>query len=754
MIKRLRFVIVFLVLTLIGALQYAVPFFEEQNQQERAKFKIDVSYESESASANETVPIFVKDYSHVEQGSFFLERQGQEGYQLSPLINTNVDISVVGLIARAKVTQLFTNNTDHWVNGIYVFPLPENAAVDHLEMEIGERKIVGEIHPKQKAKAIYERAKRQGKKASLLSQQRANIFKNSVANIGPGESISVTIEYQQAVAYQSGEFSLRFPTTITPRYTPPGMIEVDDGWTMGAIDTSLVNTSSEDASSVELARDTHQTETDSKKSESAAKLNKVAIRVSLKAGFALDKIASEFHPIHVDEVAENQYEVKLQQNMIANQDFVLEWHVPKSYAPLAAHFSQPFEQSNAKSKIESSDKSSSKNPSSQTEHYGMVMLMPPVEANAQLVLPREVIFIIDTSGSMSGESMQQAKTALSMAIDQLAETDRFNLIEFNSTAHRMWANPKLASLDHKTDAKLFVGELKADGGTEMLSALQLALGNQKRGIQKSSNKESIRQVIFITDGAVGNETQLFEYVNDNLADSRLFTVGIGSAPNSYFMTEAAMMGKGTFTYIGSIDAVQKEMKTLFNKLSNPVLSDLLINFDDDVEFYPSQLPDLYQGEPLMISYKSASKPDKLMVSGNLKNQYWQKGLNLHEGSNQSGLDVLWARRKIAQLERNKVFGQDKDSLDKAIETVAMKHHLVSSMTSLVAVDVIPTALEIAKEARAKAMLPKGMLRGIAMKSANAVGTLPKTATLSELYALLGLILMGVGLCTVIFTRSR
>lgn len=720
MIKRLRFVIVFLVLSLIGALQYAVPFFDGDTQQQRSKFKLDVSYESESA------PVFVKDYRHVKQGSFFLERGGQDGYQLSPLIDTKVDIKVTGLIARAKVTQVFTNDTEHWVNGIYVFPLPENAAVDHLEMEIGERKITGEIHPKQKAEAIYEEAKRQGKKASLLAQQRPNVFKNSVANIGPGESISVTIEYQQSVAYESEQFSLRFPTTITPRYLPSSMSIAEDGWALSQ------------PSSAENHAEYQMEMTAQIENEAAIPLNKVSIKVALDAGFSVENINSEFHPINISEPTEHKYQISLQQNMIANQDFVLKWHVPKSYAPLAAHFVQSFEQS----VFEQTEPDQNE---LVEEHYGMVMLMPPADTNDQLVLAREVIFIIDTSGSMSGESMQQAKMALSMAIDDLADTDKFNLIEFDSIATRMWPHPKLASLDHKTDAKLYVGGLNADGGTEMLSALQLALGNQA-----GSNNESIRQVIFITDGAVGNENQLFEYVNLNLANSRLFTVGIGSAPNSHFMTEAALMGKGTFTYVGSVDAVQQEMKALFSKLKKPVLSDLVINFSDDVEFYPSQLPDLYQGEPLMVSYKSQSKPNQLMVSGNLKNQYWQKALNLTQGAAQTGIDVLWARRKIAQLQRNKVFGHDHASMNSAIEAVAMKHHLVSSMTSLVAVDTTPTALEIAKDARTKSMSPKGSQ----VRKAQTVGSLPKTATSAQLQALIALILMGIGLCTVIFTRSR
>lgn len=719
MIKRIRFAIALFFVCSVGALYYAVPFFAKElnGPQKYSKLSLDVSYESrpsgqdfadDNLTQNNAVArgVWVSDYQEVEQGSFFLERQGFNGYQLAPTLETKVDITVTGLIARAKVTQYFTNTSDEWVNGIYVFPLPETAAIDHLEMHIGDRRIEGQIHPKQKAKAIYEQAKRDGKKASLLTQHRTNLFKNAVANIGPGEQIAVTIEYQQAVPFDNGQFSLRFPTTITPRYLPMSNIESPDvaksGWAMTQ-STYLPSALSND-------------------NEPVGPMNKVSISVALDSGFAIENIKSEHHPINITPQKSNGVRVNLKQDMIANRDFVLHWQPKPSNAPKAAHFTQQTEQG----------------------LYGMVMLIPPQANQNVQSLPREVIFVIDTSGSMSGESMQQAKFALSSAIDNLTINDTFNLIDFDSTANMLWPQSRPVQQINKGEALEYVANLVADGGTEIMSALQLALGRQ----QKKSNSEYVRQVIFITDGSVGNEQQLFEYIHQNIQQSRLFTVGIGSAPNSLFMSEAARMGKGTFTYISSVENVQANMQNLFDKLQNPVLTDLLVNFSHDVSFYPQQLPDLYQGEPILISYHTETPVNTLQVSGQLRNQYWDQSLSLTQSGEQSGLDVLWARRKIAQLGRNKLMGHNVDEVNQAIEDVAMQHHLVSEMTSLVAVDVTPTALAVSQDKQVGNHLPKGLT------PSQSIGSLPQTATPSHLMFLLGLISMSIGLCLTIFTKSR
>ena len=272
----------------------------------------------------------------------------------------------------------------------------------------------------------------------------------------------------------------------------------------------------------------------------------------------------------------------------------------------------------------------------------------------------------------------------------------------------------------------------------MLSALNIALQNTE--IEQSS----LRQIIFITDGAVGNEAELFRYIDKNLKSSRLFTVGIGSAPNSYFMTEAAILGKGTFTYVNNVNAINTQMQALFNKLKKPVLADLQVNFPDNVEFYPTNIPDLYQGEPLVLSYKSDKPINNLLLSGILRSTPWQQHIAVGDGANQTGLSTLWASRKIAQLERNKHKGHDIESTNNSILNVAMQHHLVSSMTSLVAVDITPTATTISKDGRVKNLRPKGQ---------NHSGTLPQTATPAQFYALLAFVFLVIALFIYLFNKN-
>ena len=697
--RRTRGVIALSLLFVTAAVIKATPLFmEDEVTNTTSEFSFDMSYERVSSTQD---LVHVKDYSSVQQGSFFLHSDAASGYFLSPLIDTDVEITITGLIARATVTQAFSNPTQEWLNGIYAFPLPENAAVDKLTMTIGERTIVGEIKPKQKAQKLYQQAKREGKKASLLVQNRPNLFTNSVANIGPGEKVKVTIEYQQAVTFDQGIFSLRFPTTITERYLPakrtiaPNATIGQSGW--GITQPVFNDNAQQDI-------------------ESTPPLHKVALNIALNAGFPLASIESELHPITYQELENNLYHINLKQDMIANQDFVLNWQAKPNQQPSAAHFIQQKGE----------------------DQYGMIMLLPPSNASDTASLPREVIFVIDTSGSMSGTSMEQAKQSLIYAINQLAETDTFNIVQFNSYAKKMANSPLIATPESKQKAIHYVNRLRADGGTEMLAALQLALGKQMPEAQR------LRQVIFITDGSVGNETELFGYIDTTLGRSRLFTVGIGSAPNSYFMTEAAQMGKGTYTYVNSVSAVQQKMEALFTKLTQPMLADLQIDMGQDIEMYPSNLPDLYQGEPLMISYRSTSPTVQMNVSGALRNQYWQQSLDLQQSGQQSGVATLWARRKIAQLERDKYQGQDASAINQQILNLALEHHIVSSMTSLIAIDKTPTAPVASKDSRVKNLRPKGQTTGV----------LPKTATASTLYLIVATLLLMLSLSSVFLTRRN
>ncbi|MEP1444503.1 MAG: VIT domain-containing protein [Paraglaciecola sp.] len=720
MFSLAKFAVVSLVVIAIGALQFAVPAFtSKQNLTANSKTIKTPNQHKNSPLVNQPI----SDIQNPLSGTLYLTKelnaQDKKSYQhaISPVLGTKVDIKVTGIIARTKLTQTFKNAGKDWVDALYVFPLPENAAVDHLLMSVGERKIEGVIKEKTEAKRVYLEAQAQGKKASLIQQQRPNMFSNSIANIGPGETIEVTIEYQQKLHFEHQQFSLRFPMTITPRYMPNSATHAP------LIQPDFPLTPPKTA---------------------------IDLQVNLQTGFEVQDINSEFHPITVKRLSDGSHNIQIKKDSIANQDFVLNWRPELGAIPQSAHFTQLVN----------------------GDEYGLVMLLAPNTTEpAESAQSREVILVLDTSGSMEGDSIKQAKTALLIAIDQLKVTDTFNIIEFNSYAENLWKRPKPATPNYKLEAKHFVNSLSANGGTEMQSALKLAFSQPK-----VNDSTTLRQVIFITDGSVGNEESLMQLIENELADFRLFTVGIGSAPNSYFMTEAAKMGRGTFTYIGSVNQVQQKMLRLLTKLQHPAITDIELHFADTtvntnrkLEFYPNVISDLYKDEPLVISYRlsTTNKEDSehfplsnINLSAQYQQKSWVNDLQLNAQTRLSGLNVLWAKEKISQLTREKrrasmrLNDTEAEQLEykNQITTTALTHHLVSQYTSLVAVDVTATRPSDAKSTnhRVANTLPKGTSN----QQVQLLGRLPQTATPAQLKILIGLFLIGLTICMHLLTKRK
>lgn len=612
-------------------------------------------------------------------------------YTVAPTVETEVAITVNGMVARTRVTQSFHNPGSDFVEGVYVFPLPEKAAVDRLEMRIGSRMIVGEIQEKGAARKTYEQAKSEGRKAALVEQQRPNLFVNSVAHIGPNEMVRITIEYQQSLAYESGRYRLRFPLAITPRYVPmkaPVEALPEEPKAVEASDAPLVQPAFESAAPGTL-------------------VNPVDIAVSIDAGVALADVASSYHDARIDHPDADHVLVSLVKDQEeADHDFELTWSLAPSAAPQAAIFTE---------QVAGRD-------------YGLLMVVPPAPDAAEKAafqsVPREMVLIIDTSGSMQGASIAQAKAAVGEALDRLTERDRFNIVEFNSVTRPMWPAALPATVANVQSARDWVAKLRADGGTEMAPALTFALdGRQAPGV--------LRQVVFMTDGGVGNEDQLFRLIAQRLGASRLFTVGIGSAPNAHFMTKAAQFGRGTFTYIGDVREVHEKMAALFAKIESPVLQDVQVRWADGapVETFPERVPDLYLGEPVMVSASAASFAGTVIVSGMRGTQPWSVALTPSSSPTASGVGALWARAKIASLMDAMRQGGDAEKLRTQVVAVALEHHLVSAYTSLVAVDVTPTApAGTTKTALVHAALPKG-----------SGGAIPQTDTSATLQLLLGLL---------------
>jgi Ca-activated chloride channel family protein len=356
---------------------------------------------------------------------------------------------------------------------------------------------------------------------------------------------------------------------------------------------------------------------------------------------------------------------------------------------------------------------------------------------------------------MNGTSIGQAKEALEFAIDGLAPDDRFNIIEFNSYAKALYREARPATRENRAEARGWVKGLRAEGGTEMALALGLALNG-------SENGERVRQVVFLTDGQVGNEEELFRLIRAKLGDSRLFTVGIGSAPNSHFMTKAASIGRGTFTYIGKVEEVREKMGALFAKLESPVLKGVKIEWPQGVsaESWPAQIPDLYAGEPVVVTVALDRAVGQARVTGMLGAAPWAEALAMGASTPGSGLGALWARDKIGSLEDAVREGASAEETKGRIIELALFHQLVTKYTSLVAIDRTPARPAGAdlKTAAMPTNLPEGWnheaVFGTQPGDAAIVGRLPQGATDSEFKLLSGMILLLLAALLFWMTHAR
>lgn len=565
--------------------------------------------------------------------------------------DTKVSMEISGIIARVKVEQTFINPTSYQTEGVYVFPLPENSAVDTLVMRIDGRVIKGEIKRKKEAREIYEKAKQAGQKASLLTQQRPNIFTTRVANIPAHGKIIIQIEYQQAVEIDNNRFSIRFPTKIGERYIPGIPIPTPYDSIGTAPNTHLVA----DASEITPA-------------SVADYLRPISIDVDLNAGFQLGSIESAYHEIKVREhnVQSSSKYISLARGKVASdRDFELVWTANRLAEPQVALFTQ----------------------SRGEEKYLMLMATPPIKLlDKQSQVAREVIFIIDSSGSMQGQSMSQAKQALAQAIHRLSSIDRFNIIDFDSTFTPLFSGAKKATKHNRDSGIKFAHSLIANGGTEIAQALEYALVSRQ-----SDSSHYLRQIIVLTDGQVGNEDQVFDLVRKQIKNDRLFTVGIGSTPNSHLMTKLAQFGGGTFTYIGKVSEVSSKMNDLFGKLESPVLTNIEIDLSGagKVEQALSGILDLYADETMTAIFKVSKLPEQIRISGQSEGGDFSKLIHIQSiGDDSSGIDKLWARRKIDHLndQYQNAYSQERLRIEREITNFALNYHLVSQFTSLVAKD--------------------------------------------------------------------
>ena len=521
---------------------------------------------------------------------------------------------------------------------------------------------------RKKPKRFTKKLKVKAKVLHLLNSRGPNIFTTKVANIAPGGTIKVAIEYQQAVSIENNRYSIRFPMVVGDRYIP-GTPTYTPEDSMG-VSSNTIQVG--DASEITPISENHVRELIDENFETYLP---VTIDINLSPGFDLASLNSTYHKINTESLNQTTKYITLAEASQLDRDFELTWSANMSHEPEVALFAQENDNS----------------------IYLMLMAIPPKnEVFKKSERPRELIFIIDSSGSMSGSSIKQAKDSLNAALKRLNPSDRFNIIDFDSGFEPLYESAMLATNSHLNEAKRFIKKIDADGGTEMLAPIKFAL--------KSRDLESenyLRQIVFITDGQSGNEGAIFNTVEFDIENDRFFTIGIGSAPNSYLLTKLADFGRGAFTYIGSQKEVSQKMNRLFEKLESPALTDIKVHFPPEInaELAKDVIYDLYAGETITAAFKMNALPNSLQITGKTVDGDFNQNITIDTLESTKGIDIFWARRKIDRLTdiHDNAYTTRVEKLSrKDITDLALEYHLVSRFTSLVAVDITPVRPESEK----------------------------------------------------------
>ncbi len=589
------------------------------------------------------------------------------------LLETRLDVQVNGPIANITLSQDFFNSYDNFAEASYLFPMPEQAAIYAMQIQIDERVINGSIAEKQVAEVIYNQARAAGQQAAITQQLSGNIFRTRVAHIGSGQSIQVTLQYRQVLEPHNGRFSLRLPTTISPRYQGR-QVPVE-------AQAVLINQASgrPPAWTAEVV---------SASDLPIENINLFSLALDLNAGLELAELSSSSHDITVLQ-QDQRYQVSLADQFdLMDRDVVIEWE------PLAT--TQPQLVALRESRPDSGGE------------FGLLMLIPPQKTSPQSnagELPREMIFVLDRSGSMGGELMRQASASVVFALQQLSPQDRFNIIDFSDDAQRWAPQTRFGNAANVSAAVQYVEQLQAGGGTNIADALHTALS-----LPETSGW--LRQVVFITDGSVADEAGVLRMINTDLGEARLFTVGIGYAPNSFFMRKAAELGRGTQHMIGDLGEVKPQMQALLSQLRHPVLRDIEMQLPAGLsaEHYPAQLPDLYFGEPLLIAARFEHWPEWLQLEG-FDGLPWSQRLQLRNvPAHSQGIASLWARAKMTELMDGRYQGGDADQIRAQVVELALEHQLLSEYTSFVAVEQQPVNPDpdSVSSASVANLMPRGM----------------------------------------------
>jgi Ca-activated chloride channel family protein len=569
---------------------------------------------------------------------------------LCPLKHTDVKAEISGFLSRVVVTQEFENPFKDKIEAVYTFPLPQNAAVDDMTMRVGDRTVRGRIKRREEARAVYEAARASGHVASLLDQERPNIFTQSVANILPGEQVKITISYVETLKYEDGSYQFVFPMVVGPRYIPGSPTgKQGGGWSP---DTDRVP---------DASRITPPVAPEGKRAG-----HDISIEVALDAGVVIDNFQSIAHDVDVERPTNHSALARLKNRTeIPNKDFILKYDV-------------------AGRRIEDAV----------LTHRGdeggffTMILQPPERITAEDVTPKELVFVLDTSGSMSGFPIEKAKETMKLALDALYPQDTFNLITFAGDTSILFPEPVPATKENLRRAQEFLASRSGGGGTEMMKAIRAAL-------DPSDRQGHIRIVCFMTDGYVGNDMEIISEVQRH-PNARVFSFGVGSSVNRFLLDKMAEEGRGEVEYVALTDDGSAAARRFHERVRNPLLTDISIDWGglDIADVYPKRIPDLFGAKPVIVCgrYKSDGR-GVIRLQGKMAGRPFAREIEVDLPKNEPRRDVLatlWARARVDDLMSQDYAGIQngaaRDDVRESITQLGLEFRLLTQFTSFVAVE--------------------------------------------------------------------
>jgi Ca-activated chloride channel family protein len=607
----------------------------------------------------------------VTQGA--LRARTGDGFVECPLRHTDVRTEISGYLARVTVTQTFQNPFTDTIEAVYVFPLSHSGAVDQMSMLIDDRRIVGVMKRREEAKRLYQQAVQQGKTASLLEQERPNIFTQSVGNIPPGEEVRIEISYVDVLDYDKGTYEFRFPMVVGPRYNPGAPISCTPEVATehrGAVHEAPAASSTVPPTGGGFSPDTDRVPDASRITPQVLKRGSrtghdISLQVQITAGVPIHDLAVTSHAVDTTTVSASQSTVALAPgDRIPNKDFVLRYSVlgPKPEMAMLAH------------RPESGD------------GYFMLMIQPKLEATTPPAPPREMVFLVDVSGSMQGEPTAKVKETMRQCFKHTRAGDTVQVVTFAGEATQLFPQAVPVTRQNITRALDFTDNIQAGGGTEMLKGVTLALDAPK-------DPKRVRIVVLLTDGYIGNEAEILAATAEKCGDAvRCWGIGIGSAPNSYLIDGVAKQGGGMSLNLNLNDDPAQPIAEAMERIHRAQFAHIVIDWGglQVSDIYPTRIPELWADRPVILHgrYTRGGKAT-IRLKGRVEGTPVTYPLSVTLPPQEPAYDVLatvWARKKIDDLSDRMLIAEEPAPLKEQIIQLALHHALMTKYTSFVAID--------------------------------------------------------------------